>query len=352
MLGVRVLVAREEHKRIKERMVGTRRLLRDKGYYVEGTVPIGYERPATKDRLQHNVLLVNEKQADVIRVIYRECVRGRSIGKIVADMQRVHTWRTWDKKLVQKILRNRLYLGEIQDTRGAWIKGMQPAIVDHGTFARAQVALDSRRNAGPGAREQSRTWTWLIRVIGRCARCEAKLSSSYGRWTEDYTYYYRCVRGCPGYMRVEHVDAAVSNLTIDRLIELKDELARGPEPSTGPTQDFTAERSRLQKKRERVLEAFSDGLMTKPELQTALSKVDEARTKLEALQAEQVMTVSVDTMRSMLARVENIHLAWGKADMPTRRSVLHELATVVLAARGEQPIVRWRTIEEISVNYA
>jgi site-specific DNA recombinase len=33
-LGFRILFAREEHKRIKQRMVGTRQLLRDRGYYV------------------------------------------------------------------------------------------------------------------------------------------------------------------------------------------------------------------------------------------------------------------------------------------------------------------------------
>ena len=42
MLGFRILFAREEHKRIRQCMVGTRQLLRDRGYYVEGLPPFGY----------------------------------------------------------------------------------------------------------------------------------------------------------------------------------------------------------------------------------------------------------------------------------------------------------------------
>jgi DNA invertase Pin-like site-specific DNA recombinase len=351
MLGVRVLVAREEHKRIKERTVGTRRLLRDKGYYVEGTVPIGYERRASRDRLAHNILHVVENQAEAVKEVYRACIHGWSISKISKTMQQKYPWRRWDKKLVNKILRNRLYLGEIQDSRGIWIKGQHEAVIEPGLFARVQIALDGRRNHA-GKRDESRTRNWLIREIGRCAQCQAKLSSSYGRWREEYTYYYRCLRGCPGYMRVEHIDGAVSNLTIDRLVELREELAKGPEPRERPIKDFAAERKKLQAKRERYLETFADGNMTKPELQTALRRVDEVRTRLDAQEAEQVRTVSAGAMRATLARVENIRLAWWKADRPVRRQILHELATAVLASKGKEPVVKWRTVEEILMNYA
>src|ERR1019366_4324321 len=58
MLNFRVLFAKEEHKRIKARMVGTRKTLRDQGYYVEGLPPFGYRRakPRGYKGVEKNVL--------------------------------------------------------------------------------------------------------------------------------------------------------------------------------------------------------------------------------------------------------------------------------------------------------
>jgi site-specific DNA recombinase len=62
MLNFRVLFAKEEHKRIKARMVGTRRTLRDQGYYVEGTPPFGYRRSLPKGHKgpEKNVLAIED----------------------------------------------------------------------------------------------------------------------------------------------------------------------------------------------------------------------------------------------------------------------------------------------------
>ena len=42
MLNFRILFAREEHKRIGERMVGTRNKMRARGLYTDSLPPIGY----------------------------------------------------------------------------------------------------------------------------------------------------------------------------------------------------------------------------------------------------------------------------------------------------------------------
>jgi site-specific DNA recombinase len=354
MLGVRVLVAREEHKRIKERTVGTRRLLRDRGYYIDGLVPLGYVRPPRKEvsRLEHNVLQVDPDRAAIVRDMFRRCIRGESVGSILQWLSQTHTYRKWDKKLVGKTLRHRIYLGEVRDTKGTWIKGLHEALIPPDVFARAQVALDSRRLTGSAPRAESRTKTWLLRELGRCGLCGAKLSASYGGGTytgpKNYTYYYRCVRGCDEsrYMRVEEFDPLVADMILARLVELKDELARGPEPRKEATVDLAAERLKLQRKRERFIEAFADAGMTKEELRTALARVDEARTKLDAMDLKPVATP--EAHRAALAKVENIRLAWARASWPIRRLALHELATAVRVEWGETPEVLWKTAEEIA----
>ena len=360
MLGVRVLVAREEHKRIKERTVGTRRLLRDRGYYVEGLPPVGYVRPSGKgvSRLEHNVLAIEPDGAAIVREIFRLCIRGMSINRLCEHLDRTRRERTWDKKLVNTILRNRIYLGEALDTRGAWIRGLHEPLLEPDVFARAQAALDGRRLKGPGPHAESRTKHWLLRDFGCCARCGAKLSASYGGGTytgaKDYTYYYRCLRACPGskYMRVREIDPVVADMTLSRLTELREELGRGHEPpKPAKTVDFTAERVRLQKKRERFLEAFSDAGMTKPELLSALAKVDEARTRIDAKEATQRRPAALQDpgiRREALRHIDTIRAAWKNANGATRREVLREFAHAVRVEHGRDPVVEWRTPEEIA----
>jgi len=360
MLGVRVLVAREEHKRIKERTVGTRRLLRDRGYYIDGLAPIGYVRPPRKgvSRLEHNVLIVDADGAAIVREMYRMCIRGAAIGTILDHLTKTYRHRGWDKKLVNKTLRHRIYLGETKDTRGVWIKGMHEPLIDADVFARAQAALDSRRLVGAAPQAGSRTKDWLLREIGRCGRCGARLGASYGggfyTGAKNYTYYYRCHRACPGshYMQVKHFDPLVADMTLARLVELRDELGRGPEPQKpAKTVDFVAERVRLQKKRERFLEAFSDAGMTKAELVASLAKVDEARTRLESKAAQQARPSPLENAglrREALLRIENIKTIWKRADRQVQRAALHELAHAVRIERDRDPVVEWRSAEEIA----
>lgn len=360
MLGVRVLVAREEHKRIKERTVGARRRLRDLGYYIEGHVPVGYVRPTGKgvSRLDHNILAVDLEGAEAVREIYRMCCRGVSVGAIGEHLDETRRKRKWDKKLVNKTLRNRLYLGELRDTRGVWIKGKHPPLIDADLFTRAQAALDSRRLCGSGPHTESRTKDWLLRTLGRCARCGGMLTAAYGggplTGAAEYTYYYRCRVRCPGsrHMQVKNVDPVVADMMVARLIELRVELARGPEPKkVAKLIDFTVERARLQSKRDRYLEAFSDDDMTKAELRTALAKVDESRTKLEAKAAEQARRSPLEMVavrRDILANVERIRVAWKGLRGQLRRETLGELANAVRIEYGRDPIVDWRSLEEMA----
>ncbi|HTB72862.1 MAG TPA: recombinase family protein, partial [Polyangiaceae bacterium] len=171
MLNFRVLFAKEEHKRIKARMVGTRRILRDQGYYADGLAPFGYRRglPKASKGLEKNVLVIEPKEAEIVRRAFRLATR-EPLSSIAETLGLA-------RDRVGKMLRKRVYLGEIQNTRGEWIKAKHPGIVDVDTFTRAQAALEGRKNGG--ASEVSQTSTWILRDVARCGRCGAKMTSAY-----------------------------------------------------------------------------------------------------------------------------------------------------------------------------
>lgn len=349
MLTWRAAMAREEHKRIRERMVGTRKRLRDRGLYAEGLPPIGYKRPEkAATPLDRNVLAVHEEGAARVRDIFARCLRGESIGRIVLALG-------LEKKQVNAILRNRLYLGEVKNADGEWIKGQHAAIIAPDVFARAQVALDGRRLGGARASADSATGTWLLREIGVCARCEARISAAYGAGTKrsggSYTYYYRCPRTCPGYIRVEPADLAAAAMTLGRLAELRDLLAiRTTRTSRPPAPDSTALRARLQKRRERYLDVFAEGDMTKDELRAALAKVDAERLAIDARESATQARPLEDAKRrrALLADLERLQNHWGNASPAIRRQIIGKLAHSVALAKGVAPVPSWKTPEELS----
>jgi len=348
MLNFRVLFAKEEHKRIKARMVGTRRTLRDQGYWCEGEPPFGYRRSLPKGHKgpDKNVLVIEADKAEIVRRAFRLAIAGHSFTKVGAALGVT-------RDLAGHVLRNRAYLGEIQDTAHQWIKGKHPPIVDVATFARAQAALDGRRLTGPGEREApAETSTWILRDVARCDGCGAKMSAVYAGPHEARRYYYKCAHNCTRvYVRVRDIEAEAGPLIVARLEELKEELAREPKRAArAPMPDFAGRRARLQRRREKYLDAFADELMTKQELRVRIAKLDADILHIDG--EEQAATrpnplADASARRAVLREVGAIASAWGKARPEARREIVGHLASAARLSRGKAPGFVWRSAGEL-----
>jgi DNA invertase Pin-like site-specific DNA recombinase len=134
MLNVRVMIAREEHKRIKERTVGTRNAMRASGLYTDPVPPRGY-------RIEARRLVVDEEGAAIVRAVFQESILGRSVTRTAKAYG-------LDRKTVHFILRNRYYLGETRDGRGGWMRGTHEALITPDVWQRARDASESRRLGG------------------------------------------------------------------------------------------------------------------------------------------------------------------------------------------------------------
>jgi DNA invertase Pin-like site-specific DNA recombinase len=347
-LGFRVLFAREEHKRIKERMVGTRNLLRARGYYVEGTPPFGYRRalpPGTKS-LEKNVLVIEPEQAAKVRLMFRMVVAGRSLSQIAKalDLGRKRVWSS---------IHCRTYLGEVKTSHG-WIKGQHPAIIDAGLFAQANELFSARRYGG--ARPQSapaRTDSWILRDVAVCARCGARMRAAWSK-TSDY---YACRAKCQSkgarvttgsYVRAHDVEAVFAPLVLERLAELREEISHGSEPPPAAPPNFDERRAKLQRKRQRHLEAHADDLMTRVELRAALAKVDVEIMKLAAEEARQPTRLGPAQRRELLRELTNVERAWKAASGVARRELVRLLTECVRLSAGADPVPVWRPREAIS----
>src|SRR5207248_2936349 len=101
-------------------------------------------------------------------------------------------------------------------------------------------------------------------------------------------YYYKCAHDCGArYVPVRAVEAAAEPLIVARLEDLREELARQP-VRAAPALDVVGlaeRRTRLQRKRERFLEAFADEHMTRDELRDAMAKLDAEALRLDGEEA-------------------------------------------------------------------
>jgi site-specific DNA recombinase len=125
-----------------------------KGMWMGGTPPLGYDVVARK-------LVVNEPEAALVRDIFRRYAEHGSAATIVRELaQDGVTTKAWvtqsgrertgcpiDQKFLFKLLRNRIYLGEISN-RGQIYPGQHQAIVTREAWDAAHAFIE-RRKQGP-----------------------------------------------------------------------------------------------------------------------------------------------------------------------------------------------------------
>ena len=125
-----------------------------KGMWMGGTPPLGYDVVERK-------LLVNEPEADLVRYIFRRYAEHGSAAELVRELaiegRTTKAWQTQsghfregrpiDQQYIFKMLRSRIYLGEIQH-KDTSFPGQHEAIIDQDTWDRVHAFVD-RRKQGP-----------------------------------------------------------------------------------------------------------------------------------------------------------------------------------------------------------
>lgn len=108
------------------------------GRYGTGPAPYGYRRG---DSSEHP-LEVDDAEAEVVRIIFREYLRTRSTGKVV---QYLHTKNImtrknnhWSRQAIAIILSNRTYRGRVS-YGDVETQGLHPAIIEPALYYKANA---------------------------------------------------------------------------------------------------------------------------------------------------------------------------------------------------------------------
>lgn len=365
-LGIMSWTADQERRRIRDRTVGRRLELKASGVYIDPVVPLGYVR-APGDRRGRSIV-VDPETAEHVRQAFALSASGRSLAEIAAVLPVPASRASWDKEGIQRLLRNRVYLGEVQATPGVWVAGQHPAIVPRELWERAHEGLAARRLGGRRHSGESRTASWILRTRARCGACGAKMSAGYrngGRPKDGYLDYYVCARRirpagarCEApYVRQDAAERDAAALVEARLVELRHELARarGPvAPAPCTRTDHAPAIEALAKRRARVLDMAERGQIDPAETARRLAKIDGERGKLATAtaaeeRAEEDARAAADPARrrSLLANVRALRAAWAAMPPAGRRRVVELLCDRAELRAGEAPRMVWRPVEAL-----
>jgi len=148
-------------ERIRDKIAASKR----RGMWMGGYVPLGYD---VVDRQ----LVINPAEAETIRMIFRRFVQLRSAVGLVRELRAAgiatKSGRAPDKVWLHKLLRNRLYLGEIVH-RGTAHPGQHQAIVTTAQWDRVHAILkeDPRRRSAASRAQTPALLKGLVFSEGR-----------------------------------------------------------------------------------------------------------------------------------------------------------------------------------------
>ena len=144
-------------ERIRDKIAASKR----RGLWVGGMIPLGYESRDKK-------LVVNEEEAERVRLIFRRYLELASLGKlmeelrergIVTKVRHLSNGRTiggipFTRGSLAYLLRNRFYIGEVR-YRGEICLAQHTAILDRDLFEGVQQTLSSQHRESPRPRGRS-----------------------------------------------------------------------------------------------------------------------------------------------------------------------------------------------------
>lgn len=114
------------------------------GRYGTGPAPYGYRRGNGEEK----PLVVDDKEAEVVRTIYREYLRTRSTGKVVAYLHSrdIHTRKgnRWSRQAIAIILSNRTYRGRVS-YGDVETQGLHEPIIEPALFYKANALRERKR---------------------------------------------------------------------------------------------------------------------------------------------------------------------------------------------------------------
>lgn len=369
-IGMLAVFAQLERDQLIERVTEAKAEAAEQGRYMGYSKQYGYDHvPGTKN------IIVNESEAEVIRYIYKEYLRGdkgyQAIGDQLTEkgIMRLNG-KPWERALVRKILTNPTYTGYVKH-KGKLYEGKHSAIISREDFDKVQKLLGSRDKYRPSA------GSGLVSNIIRCAECGAKMRTK-NTWQnypcdnpKHVIRYYVCYsqdgssphlvkkEGCDcGYKQSNDIDQKV----VDKLMQYsldtkliwkksKEELdGNKSKDDTRLINHLTKELDTVNKKINRWYEFVENGKMEPDELIDRLRDLRETKNSIETklMEYQQAIETKADkqvTLQELVSALKHLPTVWEIASFEDKRAILMNMIDYVLVHKDGHVDVKFRGLD-------
>jgi DNA invertase Pin-like site-specific DNA recombinase len=199
-LNMLLSFAQFEREVIGERIRDKVAASKQRGMYMGGTPPLGYD-------VVNKKLAVNPPEAELVREIFQRFAHEGSTTRLAqalnAEGKTTKAWTTkegkvragtpWHKGHIYKLLHNRLYLGLVEH-KGNCYPGEHTPIVSHDAWDRAHALLSE--NYRVRANRTRAKVPGLLKGLIRCGHCGTAMGITYTKKKGSTTHYryYLCTR--------------------------------------------------------------------------------------------------------------------------------------------------------------
>ncbi|PGM93271.1 recombinase family protein [Bacillus cereus] len=190
LLGIQSLVAAQEYKQIKKRMTAGKRSASEKGLWVHGIPPLGYDKdPETRK-------LVPNEEAKHVQFIFNSIINGKTVSDVYHELNmmkvKTRTNSTFAFNSIVRIVNNEAYKGTIVSNKYLeknamrpkhewhYVSDVHPAIVDEATWDKANKIVNTYSFSAPRSRNKIYPTTKLI-FCGNCGKVQGAQMAGTGK---------------------------------------------------------------------------------------------------------------------------------------------------------------------------
>ena len=284
-LNQTILVAQLEREMTSERVKAKMVYTAEKGKVPGGKIPLGYKR---KPNIKNEI----EPDPDTVPVV--QGIFADFIAQLlpVVEIKKKYSDYIYGKNQLYRLLRNRLYIGEIEYD-GQVYPGKHPPIIDRAVFDRANAMLPGERRAPRPSRQ---IYKYLLQGLVYC-HCGKKMTPYSVKKSGDTRYfYYKCqdTVNCKYAVNAERLDAEVveqvRKIVIDpeyvkeRYAEYKKQKALENAEKRACVEKAAADLAAAKGEMDKIEQLLLSGMLTASNAAYWNGKLDFARKNVETLQ--------------------------------------------------------------------
>ena len=348
MVGILAVFAQLEREQIKERMsMGKEGRAKEGRWHGGGFSPIGYD-------YRDGELIVNPYEAVHVREAFDMYLHGQSIKQIeqaFVDKGYSHAHGGYNHTTIKRLLENELYIGIVKHKDEKY-KGQHEPIIDEAIFEGVKRRRELEKGKISG-RPSAATYLSGLLYCGKCGNRYACTAHSDGGKYRYYTCYnrrpvnkalYTGTRCKNKNYRVDKLDEIVFSelrkLALDprRLQEEKDNRS----DLKAKEKAISDQIARLEDKKRRVLDLYSDGLFG---FDMLTEKVKAIECQAEKLRAEYEALVSSEGHNRSREDAEKIIKSLGDIlDRGQYEEIRLVIETLIekITIQGDDIVIKWR----------